>query len=240
MKSSEKLYEELIALKNLCSEDEQRWIEQAVNRNERTGEAFAFWQKVANLIIDAREDIAEQSAKSTGKGNLFKYCQNLLKYNDKIEGRKALTFAKVFPDGYQYACDGYKAIKMKNALPLPACPAELGFPALDRILPNSLTGYEQLTSLPSVTGLKAYCKICRAENKNLMTGKQVVYRIAENTQLVNAKWFYEAMEVLPNAKVYYSARGINFLFIDEQTDTTILLLGVREGSLSNYEHTEVA
>ena len=41
MINTEKLYEELIKLKNFCNEDEQKYIEQAISRNERAGEAVA-------------------------------------------------------------------------------------------------------------------------------------------------------------------------------------------------------
>ena len=236
MINTEKIYEEVIKLKKLFDEDEQKYIDLAVQRNERTQTPLFPWVQVANLIMDLRDEMAEQSTKATGKNALFKYCTAILKYNMRDGGRVSLTFSKVLSDGYQYACDGYRAIKIKEYLPLPECPPEIGYPALDKIVPNSLTGFEELTVLPSVAGLKTYYKICKAEKKNIMSGKQVLYRFGEH--LINAQWLYETMEALPNAKVYVD-NYCRFLFVDEERDIKALILGVREAALANYEYMEV-
>lgn len=236
MINTEKFYKEVIKLKELCDEEIQKHIENRVKLNERNNKPFVLWEQIANLIIDLRAEDAEQSVKATGKNALFKYCNDILKYNKKIDGREALCFSKVLSDGYQYVCDGYRAVKLKTALPLPACPETIGYPHLDQIVPRTLKGYERIESLPTVERLKTYCKICRAEQKNLLR-RSVIYRLGNDLPYINAKWLYETMEALPNAMVY--ASKYNILFIDEQQDITAMILAIRIADETFYQNVEV-
>lgn len=237
MINTEKFYKEVIKLKELFDEESQKWIEKAVKVNEKSVCSPAPWCQVANLIIDLRAEMAKESVKKTGKNALFKYCNDILKYNKGIDGREALCFSKVLSDGYQYVCDGYRAVKLKTSLPLPACPDDIGFPHLDQIVPRTLKGYERIENLPTVERLKTYCKICRAEQKNILR-RSVIYRLGNDLPYINAKWLYETMEALPNAMVY--ASKYNILFIDEHQDITAMILAIRIADETFYQNVEVA
>lgn len=234
MINTEKFYAEVIKLKELFDGESQNLIEKAVEKNKKIC-ADTAWCQVANLIIDLRAKMAEESAKKTGKRVLFDYCQNMLKNNF---GREALSYAKVLSDGYQYVCDGYRAVKMKTALPLPECPETIGYPHVDQIVPRTLEGYERIESLPTIERLKTYYKICKAEKKNIAhSGGAIIYRLGNGLPYINAKWLYETMEALPNATVY--ASKYNILFIDEQQDITAMILAIRIADETFYQNVEV-
>ncbi|MBP5731004.1 MAG: hypothetical protein J6X19_07350, partial [Clostridia bacterium] len=149
-----------------------------------------------DLAAALEDQLRREIAASRGQGNAVKIIGALLKGNEK-GGRKALAYPWTDAEGRQCVCDGYQAYRLREALPLPERPENIGDGiALERIFPADLTGFKRLP-MPSANDLKSFIAVERAKasKRNLEPG----WDFGPHAPTVNACYLLNAARIFPAA-----------------------------------------
>ena len=230
MKNTEKYYEMTAKLLSFMDDEDQEKAKKLISTEQRTREPVSAFEMIANIILDLRADLAEETAKAKGTGNLYKFAEWLIKDND----REALRYGKVLDDGYQYTCNGYIVLKVKEPLPVPECPTEIPYPHLNRTL-WAIRDCDEVGTV-DLAKVRLYNRICKAEKRNVSgTWKAPVLRIRDGN--INSVWLEKALTVLPGAKLYITRyREVeNFLLSTESGDKQIYICGMRYPAVVEYD-----
>jgi alkyl sulfatase BDS1-like metallo-beta-lactamase superfamily hydrolase len=167
-----------------------------------------------------KQDIyKKETAKTNGKANLHKSAMEIIK------SAKTLSYTSFhgsyIQDGCQYVCDGYRAIKIKNAIDLPEAPA-LDHPDMSKFF-NSTNSIE--LQLPDIAELKLYIKLQKAEGSKK---HEILWDFGDNMPQVNANYLLTIMEADLNLKAYSNDNNANSPIIFKSDDIEALLMPVRK------------
>ena len=191
--------------------------------------------KLESLSADLAEQVRTEDAASRGEANAAKTISALLKAVRKDCGKTALHYAWIDGKGRQCVCDGYRAFRLNEALPLEERPADAGDPInLDKVVPDIRKGYAAV-ALPSAKEVKAFIALERAAK-----GRKVspVWDFGKDKPAVNAAYLVDLLNVLPDAmEIYYGGPFAPLYAKSERGDA--VLLPVRSEA-KNAEYAEYA
>lgn len=191
--------------------------------------------KLESLSADLAEQVRTEYAASRGEANAAKTISALLKAVRKDCGKTALHYAWIDGKGRQCVCDGYRAFRLNEALPLEERPADAGDPInLDKVVPDIRKGYAA-AALPSAKEVKAFIALERAAK-----GRKVspVWDFGKDKPAVNAAYLVDLLNVLPDAtEIYYGGPFAPLYAKSERGDA--VLLPVRSEA-KNAEYAEYA
>lgn len=169
---------------------------------------------LADLAADLREGIAQQTAKTAGRGSARKAAQHIFKTASRDDLRGAWE-----QDGKQILCNGYLAIALNSPInDLPTAENQT-FDALNCIEPASRNSGAYLP-VPTAAELRAYIKQRGAELK--AAGKKEnfpLYNFGDGLPAVDARFLLDIAEILPGASFRASSHhpvlgGIYFASAD--------------------------
>jgi hypothetical protein len=105
-------------------------------------------------------------------------------------------------DGRQCTCDGFRAFRLKDALPLPELSPEVRPLELNRLFDPAIHDYAVQLPLPSVKELKTFIALerAKADKKNAMA-----YDFGDGLPAVNACYLLDLLTVLPDATAFISS-----------------------------------
>ena len=177
------------------------------------------------LAGDLEAQVRAEIANSKGVGNATKTVVKLLD-GAKNDHRDALAYPWIDGQGRQCVCNGFLAFMLRNHLPLPERPENIGDPIdLDRLFPDSLKGWKKLP-MPSAKELREFIAIERAK----FTGKRQnfgpLWDFGPHAPSVNALYLLDAVTVFPNAAEIFWISVFRTLVISCE-DGDGLLLPVR-------------
>ncbi|MBQ6960909.1 MAG: hypothetical protein IJP78_08040 [Clostridia bacterium] len=155
------------------------------------------------LADDLEAKIRLETASQRGSLDAVKTITRML--NDvKKSNRPALAYAWTDDQGRQCACDGFRAYRLKDALPLEARPDDAGEPVdLDKVFHAPVNDPALALELPTVAELKAHIAVetanaratlSRAERKNFTP----IWDFGEGKPAVNAGFLLDMLAVMGN------------------------------------------
>ena len=160
------------------------------------------------LRDDLEAQIRLESAASRGALNATRTIKAMLDSLKKNDARKALHYAWIDGEGRQCACDGYRAYRLREHLPLEPRPEDAGEAIdLDRIMPDVSTGRYAAVPLPSMAELRAFIAVERAKHtfKRGKRAPDIYYDLGDGAPLVNAQYLLDMLAVFPDAaEIFYS------------------------------------
>lgn len=202
--------------KNIRKEDKHHMTTEAILARVNAAMALCEGPTPVHLELSAlRDDLAAQvrkeAASSRGVGNAaatITRMLNGLKKTDK--GRIALHYAWIDDKGRQCVCDGFRAYRLNEPLPLEPRPDDAGNGIdLDKVVPKVDGKTFDALPLPSVADLKAHIALERAEN-----GRKhcALWDFGPGRPVVSAAYLLDLMAVLPDAAEIFVQRGPAGLF----------------------------
>lgn len=226
--TNEKMLNNLYAILNLMGESDRQVAETIINSRVQ-------WQnfddmipgKLANLILEVKEDLYKEQAKAGGKSAALSAVKKIVKKAGEINKGINLCAEE---NNIQYFCDGVRMVKLagsdKLPIDIPYNPKHANF-NFEGVIPHDTS--DEL-ELPTIQYLKAYIKENKAFNKtiNSYTGKYVKYDFGDGKPAVNAEYLLAIMEILPKAKAYMTNGVKAVIKFVTDTETTGLLIPVRK------------
>ena len=158
--------------------------------------------ELAKLADELADQVRMEYAASCGIGNAARTIRAMLNAEKKHGCRRSLQYAWIDSQGRQCVCDGYRAFRLTEPLPLEERPADAGDPInLDKVMPNILCDHAAMP-LPDVKEVKAFIAVERAANGRKATP---LWDFGEGKPAVSAQYLVDLMAVLPDAQeIYYS------------------------------------
>lgn len=191
--------------------------------------------RLCNLAADLEAQVRLEYAAGTGRLDATRAIVRMLDAVKKQDTRPALAYAWTDADGRQCACDGFRAFRLANPLPLEPRPENAGKPIdLSKIFPVcAIDAPEMALELPTVQELKAYIAVKRAEWAGKRADFGCQWDFGEGKPAVNAQFLLDALAVMGDdvkAFAYAKSGQMNSLaiifFTSERGDA--LLLPVRK------------
>lgn len=164
--------------------------------------------ELEKLAADLAADVRQHIAASHGVGNAAKTISRMLNGLKKSDHRRALHYAWIDAKGRQCACDGFRAYRLNEPLPLEPRPDDAGDGIdLDKVVPT-ITGEYDALPLPAVADLKAHIALERAANGR---GFCPLWDFGPGRPVVNAPYLLDLLSVLPDAAEIFCLRGLRGL-----------------------------
>lgn len=183
--------------------------------------------KLRLLAADLEAQLRNEIAASKGAGNAQKILTAMLKAQQ--EKRPQLAYPWIDGKGRQCMCDGYRAYRLKNHLPLPERPENVGKGVdLDRIIPSSLAGWKTLP-MPSANELKAFIATERAKIGRPSSRKNFapIWDFGPNAPAANALYLLDAATVFPSAdKLFWNTLVSPLIITCDEGDGAVLPLRI--------------
>lgn len=155
--------------------------------------------------------IHAEAARTAGTGSAARAVAAMLRPMER--SRRALAYPWTDADGKQCTCDGYRAFRLAQPLPLPERPEDAGEPIdLGKIFPTAArvaSAYKPV-ELPALADVKAFIQIHRAENKNKRDVP--VWDFGEGLPAVNARYLADLITVMGAGCTLYACTDRNGLF----------------------------
>ena len=175
---------------------------------------------LADLASDLESQLRIEIAASKGVGNATRTIVAMLKSQE--QGRLALAYPWIDDEGRQCVCDGYQAFRLRNHLPLPERPENIG-PGINltRFFPASTSGWKPLP-MPSAKELRAFISVERAKTgrrKNF----EPVWDFGPHAPSVNALRLLNAATLFPDAEKIFWNTLVSPLFISGKAGDGIVL-----------------
>ena len=190
--------------------------------------------KLEALSVDLAEQVRLEYAASRGETNAVKTISALLKAAKKDCQRSALHYAWIDSEGRQCVCDGYRAFRLKEALPLEERPDDAGDPInLANVFPDIRSEYAAVP-LPSVKEVKAFIAIERAN------GRKVLWDFGKGKPAVNAAYLVDLLNVLPDATEIYCRDPFSVMYAKSERGDAVLLPVRSEGKKAEYAEYDAA
>lgn len=177
-----------------------------------------------NLKERMEDAIRTETSVATGTKAALSAFKHVLA-DAKKEGREQLAYPWIDNDGMQVVCDGYRAYRYKDHLPLVERPGGLRHPEVsEKVIKDASTNKGQSLVLPSRNEVKAHITI---KNAQRMTRKKegVMWEFGEGLPAVNAEYLLDTLMAFPDAQayVYESKPTLGPLFFESSHGDAILL-----------------
>lgn len=178
------------------------------------------------IIRDLEAQLRMESAASKGTTNATRTITKMLNYVKKHDYRESLHYAWLDSEGRQCVCDGYRAYRLKEPLPLEPRPENAGETFdLNGVIPKDLRDYAA-TPLPSLQEVKAHIAIERAKYTGKRGGFVALWDFGEGKPVVNAEYLRDLLQVFPDAAEIFHGVGeklMSPLFVRCDAGDAILL-----------------
>ena len=162
--------------------------------------------ELETLRAELEEQIRTETAKAKGCGSAFAIVRRMLKKAAKDSAsREQLGYAWSDETGRQLTCDGYRAFRLLNPLPLPVMPENVKPFDIAKLINEAAAGERQPLELPSIPGLKSYIKIHKAEHGP--KAGAAAWNFGEYLPKVNAEYLLDLLTVIPGAQLYVSTEA---------------------------------
>lgn len=177
---------------------------------------------LVTLCAALREDMRSEANKTSGKANIEKAMKAIIKnvpeHQQQLQG--AFDCA-----GMQCACDGYRAIRIKEPIDLPAPPAPCTLD-ITRLFNDARNNATKPLPAPTLGELKSYIKIKTAENRAKYgrdaSKHPVIYSFGDDLPIVNAKYLQDILTAFPNAEITFNTLIAPLYFTDAAGDAILL------------------
>lgn len=181
--------------------------------------------ELEKLAEELADHVRREAAASRGVGNAAATIQRMLNGLKKSDHRTALHYAWIDAKGRQCVCDGFRAFRLVEPLPLEPRPDDAGDGiALDKVVPNIADGTFDALPMPKLADLKAHISLERAAN-----GRKAValWDFGPGRPVVDASYLADLVTVLPDAAEIYVRRGpaglISQLYAKSERGDALLL-----------------
>lgn len=209
--TTEQILKGVYAILQTLPAEDRLYAEKLIARHLKTDEDNGFTSiAIANLVIDLKDDLAQQEAKKGGRSAALKAVKSMLKEASFSPRRNILCNAPII-DGRQCICDGYRLVRLAEHLPLNVPAEPLGYIDTDRYIPPAIFCDGNEIELPDPAKLRAYIKDCKAKSTKTEQFKPV-YRFGENLPAVDARYLADMMAILPDCKAYANGVRSNVFF----------------------------
>lgn len=193
-----------------------------INEVRKTEIAANSRQILDQIAADLEAEIRYTTSHNTGRASALRIVNSLLKGVRK-GGRTSLHYAWTDTHNRQCVCDGYRAYRLNDPLPLEPRPDDCGTPIdLDKLFPGSYTDYD-LIDLPSAADVKAHIALEKANGNK----KGILYDCGWQKPVFNAVYLLELLELFPEAKKAFVLPGqeriIKPMFVVTERGDAILL-----------------
>ncbi len=180
------------------------------------------------LCAALRDDMRTEANKASGKANIERAMRAIIK--NAPEHMRQLQGAFV-RDGKQYACDGYRAMRLNTPIDLPAPPVPCTMD-IGRFIDEARHNATKPLETPTLGVLKAHIKTKKAENK-AKYGKgankeKILWDFGEGRPVVNAAYLLDILTAFPDATITYSTLTAPLYF--SHADGEAILLPVRKNN----------
>lgn len=160
--------------------------------------------ELTQLASELEAQIRLECASERGVTNATRTITKMLNYLKKHDGRESLHYAWIDSEGRQCVCDGYRAFRFKEPLPLEPRPENAGEAIdLDKIMPDG-NGYAS-SPLPSAKELKALIAIEKARAGRGYRGAK--WDFGDGKPIVNAEFLLDLVQVFPDATEIFHGVG---------------------------------
>lgn len=178
--------------------------------------------KLDALAADLAEMVRMEYARSGGTANATKTISALLKANKKSSPTEtSFNYAWFDEEGRQCVCDGYRAFRLKEALPLEERPADAGKHfEIEKIFPGNLKDEYAPIPLPDAKEVKAFIAIERAAKKGK---REMVWDFGNGLPAVNANFLLDLLNVLPDATEIYCKDFVHPLYAKSERGDALLM-----------------
>lgn len=151
------------------------------------------------LCAALRDDMRREANKASGKANIDKAMRAIIKNAPEHKQQLQGAFVR---DGKQYACDGYRAIRLNTPIDLPAPPVPCTMD-IGRLFAEARHNATTPLETPTLGELKTYIKITKAENKAKYgkNKKTILWDFGEGRPVVNAAYLLDILTAFPDAAI---------------------------------------
>lgn len=190
---SEKMLERCMELALYLSEEERARFDYYQAHTDFDGYGIA--GVLSALIHELKADIATETCKSSGKLGALNAAKRIIK--SAKNGPRSALYGSWMEGDLQCYCDGYRAVRLREALPTETIPAGTMPMNVSNIVESDRRNMGEVLSLPTIPDLKAHIKIGKVTNKFNNRGDRVEYDFGEGLPLVNAEYLLDMLELLP-------------------------------------------
>ncbi|MDD2647350.1 MAG: hypothetical protein PHI27_06375 [Eubacteriales bacterium] len=174
------------------------------------------------VLADAlTEKVRADAAKICGCGNAVAVLERMFKGAD----RASLKGAWTDESGRQCACDGFRAFRFKQPLPLASIPADERPIELHKIFEPAERRENVLIDAPTIQKVKEFIALNRPTTGKGKRKAVVLYDLGRGFPLVNAQYLLELLTVFPDAKLYAAKeRGrLSVVYVVSENGDALLL-----------------
>ena len=178
--------------------------------------------KLDALAADLAEMVRMECAHFSGTANATKTISALLKANKKSAPTETrFHYAWVDEEGRQCVCDGCRAFRLNEALPLEKRPADAGEHfEIEKVFPSDLKNEYAPFPLPDAKEIKAFIAIERAAKKEK---RKMVWDFGNGLPAVNANFLLDLLNVLPDAKEIYCKDFVHPMYAKSERGDALLM-----------------
>lgn len=179
-------------------------------------------QTLADLRDDLESKLRHEIAKQDGTLNAARIIERILGTSLK-EKRHALAFPWIDGESRQCISDGFRAFRLRNHLPLPERPDNIGAGIdLDKIFPKSTNGMKSLR-MPTVNELREFIALEKAKFTGKRKDFSAMWDFGSHAPTVNAEYLLDAATVFPNATTIFWNTLVSPLYITDESGDALLL-----------------
>lgn len=163
-------------------------------------DSFSASRELQQLAADLEGQLRIDFAASKGTANATRTLTAILQASKKDRPyNAALHYAWTDAAGRQCVCDGFRAFRLAEALPLEPRPEDAGDPIkLDQIMPANIDGWQSFP-LPSIADVKAFIAAERAKFTGKRKGFSPLWDFGRGLPSVNARYLIDLLAVFPDA-----------------------------------------
>ncbi|MCE5343275.1 MAG: hypothetical protein LLF96_06780, partial [Eubacteriales bacterium] len=151
------------------------------------------------LTAQLRREIATSTHKVKPTETITRMLKTVIQNRNS---NRATQGAWLDENGRQCTCDGFRAFRLKEALPLPVLAPDVKPLEISKIFEPALQESTVSLPLPSKDELKTFIALDRASNGRK---KAPLYDFGDGLPAVNALYLLDLLNVLPDAKAYIGA-----------------------------------
>ena len=218
--NKEQIFDRLLKLAAQLDEDDASLYDYGLNHPDfREASLDGIGWHLAGLVLDLKEDIIADSCKSAGRGKNLSAAKRIIKSAKSIDNHPELHGAWM-ADGKQCYCDGYRAVRLVDPLPVENIPEHQQPLDIDRIYRGVLQNKGRQLDLPSVGELKAHIKMEKAKPDR---DRVICWDFGDVK--VNASYLIDMLEILPDCVAYAgeSKVSISGIYFESAAGDGILL-----------------
>lgn len=194
------IFDRILKLAAHLDGDDAKQYDYLVNHPDvRDDEIFGIVGILAGLVLDLREDLIADACKSAGRGKNLSAAKRIIKTAKDVVPARTNMHGAWMADGKQCYCDGFRAVRLVDPLPVENIPDYLEPIDLDLIYGDIPQNKGRQLDLPSVGELKAHIKMEKAK-PDRDRDSRIHWDFGD--VMVDASFLIDMLEILPDCKAY--------------------------------------